>query len=114
MSRTIQVSVRASADADTIYEWIAERSPVGATHWYQAFLDALHPLQHQAESYTLAPEAKRLGVDLRQALFKTRKGRTYRALFLITADIVHIVSVRGAGQDLATADEIEFPEGLGQ
>ncbi len=110
MNRSIRVSSRASADADSIYEWIAERSPTGATHWYQAFLHALQPLQHQAESYALAPEAERLAVDLRQTLFKTRKGRTYRALFLITDEIVHIVSVRGAGQDFVTVDEIEFPE----
>lgn len=110
MNRSIRVSVRADADVNAIYEWLAERSPEGAIRWYEAFLDAVQPLQHRAESYALAPEAAHLEVDLRQTLFKTRKGRTYRALFVIVEDVVHIVSVRGTGQDLIRGDELEFPE----
>jgi plasmid stabilization system protein ParE len=110
MSRLIRISARASADADAIFEWIEARSPDGAIRWYQAFLAALHLLQERAESYVAALEAEQLGIDLRQVLFKTRKGRVYRALFIIDHETVYIVGVRGAGQDLVSKDDIDLPE----
>jgi len=30
------------------------------------------------EAYSISPESEMLGVELRQAFFKTRKGNTYR------------------------------------
>ena len=35
--------------------------------------------------------------------------RLYRVLFTVTDDAVHVAAVRGFGQDLATAEEIELP-----
>lgn len=110
MIRDVRVSARADADANAIFDWLEVRSPDGAVRWYQAFLAALERLRESADAYSAAPEAHRLGVDLRQVLFKTRKGHSYRALFVIDSEAVHIVSVRGAGQDLASADDIELPD----
>ncbi|SFJ70078.1 type II toxin-antitoxin system RelE/ParE family toxin [Planctomicrobium piriforme] len=109
MTRLIHVSARANADADSIYEWIAASSADGANRWYETFLAALQLLRERADSYAAAPEAERLGVDLRQTLFKTRKGRTYRALFVIDHQTVYIVGVRGAGQNLVSEDDLDLP-----
>jgi len=56
-----------------------------------------------------APEAELVGRDVRQALFKTRRGRIYRVLFIVVDDMVHVVAIRGYGQDLATLDDLELP-----
>ncbi len=110
MTLRVRVSSRAERDADTIFDWLAERSLDGAAHWYERYLATLHSLPDRAEECPTAPEADHLGLDLRQALFQTLKGRVYRSLFIIRESIIHIVSVRGAGQDLVSADDLEIPE----
>jgi plasmid stabilization system protein ParE len=106
---SLRVSGRAEQDADSIFDWIAARSPDGALRWYM-YLSTLRGLAADADGCEQAPEAERLGIDLQQKLFKTRKGRRYRGLFVTDQNTVHIVAVRGPGQDLATADDIELPE----
>ncbi len=48
--------------------------------------------------------------SIRNVLFKTRRGRTYQMLFVIRGAAVHVVSIRGAGQQPIRPDEIELPE----
>lgn len=98
MAFTVRVLRRAAADADAIYQWIAKRSSAGAMNWYQAFLNALIALERDADSCAVAPEAKRLRIDLRQRLFKTSRGRSYRMLFVIAGRQVGVLRVRGPGQ----------------
>jgi hypothetical protein len=62
---------------------------------------AANPKRHSR-----APEADIIGPDVRQAVFKTRHGRLYRPLFVVSGDTVHVVAVRGFGQHLATLDEL--------
>jgi plasmid stabilization system protein ParE len=76
----VAVSSRAERDADNIYAWIAGRSPEGASKWYSAFRKMLRSLEQDPERHARAPEAATLGLDIQQALFKTRYGHTYRAL----------------------------------
>ena len=104
----LAVSQRADQDADAIFDWITERSAEGAIHWFQALRTTLRSLTNSPESHSRAPEAETLGRDIRQAFFKTRRGRTYRVLFVVAEDIVHVVAVRGYGQDIATHGELEL------
>jgi hypothetical protein len=46
----------------------------------------------------LAPESQDVEFEVRQALFKTRRGCVYRALFFIERSTVYILRVRGPGQ----------------
>lgn len=89
---------RAQADVDAIYDWIAKRSRSGAASWYDAFLDAADAIERDPDSCPAAPEAKRLHLDLRQRLFKTRRGRAYRMLFVIANNQVRVLRIRGHGQ----------------
>jgi hypothetical protein len=43
---------------DVIYEWIAQRSPEGASRWYRAALNALGKLHEDADRFPLAPESQ--------------------------------------------------------
>ncbi|HPM79435.1 MAG TPA: type II toxin-antitoxin system RelE/ParE family toxin [Candidatus Anammoximicrobium sp.] len=109
MTYRVAVSEPAERDADRIYVWLRRRSPEGAVRWWQAFLGALERLKEHASGLALAPEADHFDEPLRQVLFKTRRGRTYRALFVIRGRVVHVLRVRGAGQDRVSRGEVELP-----
>lgn len=106
MSRfDVSVLPRAQSDVQTIFDWIGERSPQGASTWYASFESALLLLKQNADSYGEAVEASHFDRPLKQCLFKTAKGRTYRFVFLIEGDEVFVLRVRGPGQPTLTAGE---------
>jgi plasmid stabilization system protein ParE len=98
MSRNFRVVKRARADVDRIFNWLLPRSVQGAISWYIAFQEALREVADNPESFGLAPEADRVGIGIRQALFKTRRGRYYRVVFEVTDTTVLVLRVRGSGQ----------------
>ena len=102
MSFEVRFSAEAEANVRGIKDWIAERSPVGVRHWLDALDNAKSRLIESADAFALAPEADAFDDQVRQIHFKTRRGNVYRALFVIRGNVVSIVSVRGAGQDLIT------------
>lgn len=89
MSRQVRILRRAWNDLDQITAYIAERSPQGAARLIDRF---------EAAMETLTPEAEDIGEEIRQVLFRTRAGRTYRALFLIVGDEVLVLRIRGGGK----------------
>jgi plasmid stabilization system protein ParE len=110
MNYTVRSSRKADTDIAVIFEWIAKRSPDGASRWLDALEAAIHKLRIQAGECALAPEADEIGIDLRQMMFRTRRGRPYRLLFVIRDDVVSLAAVRGAGQDDVLMNDIELPE----
>ena len=62
------------------------------------FLDLDHPVWIEDEHFD---------IDVRQALFKTRRGRIYRMLFTIVGNEVRILRVRGPGQAPVVADDVD-------
>ncbi|HKB05955.1 MAG TPA: type II toxin-antitoxin system RelE/ParE family toxin [Gemmataceae bacterium] len=98
MSRTVRIAERARADVDAIFNWLAPRSVAGAISWYMAFRRAVEKIGELSESYGEAAEAHRLRRPLRQAMFKTRRGRTYRVVFEVFETEVILLRVRGPGQ----------------
>lgn len=109
MTLEVRVSGRADCDADAIFNWLSARSEAGAHRWYQSFLSLLEKLPGLARGCSVASEARMLGDDVRQVLFKTKKGSTYRVLFVLRGETIHIIAVRGSGQAHATPDDVEFP-----
>lgn len=61
------------------------------------------------ENCSLAPENDDHEEEIRHILFKTRRGKTYRAIFIIRTDTVFVLHIRGPGQDLTEPDELRFP-----
>lgn len=98
MSRTPQIVERARADVDDIFNWLVQRSVQGAISWYLAFYQAVEKIGAAPESHAEAAESPQLGRFLKQALFKTRRGRTYRIVFQGQQDEIIILRVRGPGQ----------------
>ena len=109
MTYNIILQPVAEADVEQIVGYLAERSPQGAATWRKAWNNLLVELRNRPESFGLAPESSHYKEEIRHALFKTRRGRTYRALFVIVDHTVHIIHVRGPGQDLVPPGELQLP-----
>jgi plasmid stabilization system protein ParE len=109
MDYVIRLTSRAEGESDKIFTYIHKRSPSGAIRWHAAMIDSLALLRGNPAGRPRAPEGMQFDVEVRQLLFKTRKGLTYRALFIVNEEdrIVHVLSIRGPSQDLLSAEEIE-------
>ena len=44
--------------------------------------------------------------EIRQRIFKTRRGLPYRILFVVRGDVIYLLHVRGPGQDLMAPEEM--------
>jgi len=104
----VRILQAAEADIDAIASWISERSADGAKRWVAALQRLLATLRNSPESFSLSPEAESLERPIRQAFFKTRKGNTYRAVFLIDGNEVRVLRIRSPGQQSLSTRE--FPE----
>jgi plasmid stabilization system protein ParE len=98
MSRILRIVERARSDVDDIFNRLVRRSVQGAITWYLAFRQSVTTLAHSPDSFALAAESHQLGRELRQALFKTRRGRVYRIVFATSDTETIILRVRGPGQ----------------
>jgi plasmid stabilization system protein ParE len=98
MSRPLRILQRAQNDVDEIFNWLVRRSIRGAISWYVAFGHAIGRIQESPENYSRAPEGEILHSELRQAFFKTRRGRRYRIIFQFDDQTIVVLRVRGPGQ----------------
>jgi plasmid stabilization system protein ParE len=106
MTYRIEPTAQAVGDIERIFDWLSARSLDGATRWYESFWDATERLEHFPRSCALAAESSKLPEEVRCMLFGTPQGRTYRALFAIRGDAVHILCVRGPGEKNLTPTDI--------
>lgn len=99
MPLTLVVDQPAERDIQVIYDYIFERSPEGARRWYQAFLTAAQRAVRFPQSYPLAPEDAAFDAyEIRNFLFRTRRGNVYRGVFIILGSDLRVLRVRGQGQ----------------
>ena len=98
MSRHLRIVERARSDVDHIFNWLVHRSIQGALSWYLAFYRMVEEIVSSPESLAEAPESHPLRRPLRQALFKTRRGRVYRIVFELSETEITILRIRGPGQ----------------
>lgn len=110
MKFTVNALRAAQRDYHEILEYIAARSKTGAVAWAKAFDKALAYLEENASSCPLAAENEYVDVEVRETLFKTRRGLIYRVLFTIRDNTVFILHVRGPGQDFIASKEIRAPD----
>ena len=98
MTFSVRILARARQDVQQIYDWIGARSVDGAEQWLERFEQVTETLRVNPFLCPIAPESERLQVEVRHILFRTRNGRTFRAIFTVTEDQVRILRIRGAGQ----------------
>ena len=103
------LSARAESDIEGIVGYLVQRSPQGAAAWCDRWEEVLGELRERPLGFGRAPESSQHDADIRQVLFKTRRGRTYRALFTVIEAGVYIIHVRGPGQDFVPSEELRLP-----
>jgi plasmid stabilization system protein ParE len=109
MALPIRLHRRAQADIDEILRWIRKRSPRGAQAWQDALLKALANIQSRPAGFAMAHERSLRSRDVRQALFKTRKGKRYRILFVATEEI-RVLRIRGSGLRLLSQRDMPLDD----
>lgn len=97
------------ADIRTILSWIDQRSHAGALAWHRSWQETLRSIREHADQFGTAPESDDHAESIQQAIFKTRRGRPYRALFVIRDRDVYVLHIRGPGQNLLGPDEVRTP-----
>jgi hypothetical protein len=107
MTFTVHELPKAQWDKRHIVEWLVTRSPQGAAAWLAAYDQMVQRLENAADTFPPAQESADLDVVVKQALFKTRRGRAYRAVFHIDGTEVYILRVRGPGQAPIANDDVE-------
>lgn len=105
MSYRVELSARAQQDLDGILTWLHSRSPEGAAAWLARWREVLRDLAENPGQFALAPENEDHPEEIWHVLFKTRRGKKYRAIYVIQDDFVAITYLRGPGQDTVPPDE---------
>jgi hypothetical protein len=80
---TVHELHKAQADVRSIARWLTEHSAQGAEVGLGAYDEMVHRLEKQSLSCSPAHQHDDCDFDVPQALFKTRRGRVYRALIFI-------------------------------
>jgi plasmid stabilization system protein ParE len=96
----------AQSEVDNIAQYLAERSPQGAAAWWARWEQVLDELRIRPLECGIAPESSHYDAEVRQLLFKTRRGRVYRALFTVVGRGVFILHVRGPRQNLLRRGQV--------
>lgn len=109
MNFQVLVTTGARDDVRAILGWLSHRSLAGAEAWLRRWEDILREIAMRAESFGEAAESVGHREPVRQAIFKTRRGRPYRALFVVRAEALYILHVRGTGQDTLPRSELRTP-----
>jgi plasmid stabilization system protein ParE len=90
------------------YQWYAEQAPETAVAWYNGFLDALNSLADNPKRCSLAAEARKLSLEIRQLLYGRR--RSYRALFLVREQSVVVLHIRHTARREASREDLIEPK----
>lgn len=110
MNYHVRTLRRAQEDIESILDWIADtrQSLQGAAECIDSFEKAASGLANYSEARSFARENEEVpDIELRQFLFKTGRGRTYRGVYCVVQNEVRILRVRGPGQPDLTQDELE-------
>ncbi len=94
----VQFTSRANRDVANILNWLQQRSAQGARRWLEAMELIEERLAESPLSFGLADESDSFDEPVRQALFRTKRGNTYRVLFAVRESKVTLLCVRGPGQ----------------
>lgn len=107
MSYQVIVVPRAQQEIEEMHGWLFERSHSGAAAWLAALQAALDRLTSNPTGFALASENDGVPIEIREFSFKTRRGRPYRGVFRVVDRTVHVLHIRGPGQQLLRPEDFE-------
>jgi len=101
MNYRINVTTTATADIQGIYDQIAEDSPAAAERITDLLNSSIKAAVDFPKRYPLAPESSRESTEIRQMIVGS-----YRILFRIIGDTLHILRVRHCAQQMLKPGEL--------
>ena len=106
MSFRVRLTAEAVRNQNDIADWIAQHSIDGALRWLDSLSHILAQISSSPLSFAMAAEDEFSHRELRNALFGTRKGRVFRAIFYVDGDTVIVTHLRGPDQKNLSDDEL--------
>lgn len=111
MNFVVRVHGQAKQDIARNALWWAENHSVDkALEWIDSVESHLQELSENPEKWGLALESGLFAYEIRERLVGLGNRRTYRALFSIKRDVVHVLTVQRCSQDAIAVDDL--PEAL--
>jgi plasmid stabilization system protein ParE len=102
MTYRVVIQPRVEQDIRNSMRWILERSksPATALRWTRGIRAKIVTLKTSPLSCPIDPDSEAFGVEVRLLLFG--RGNSYKVLFCVEGDTVHVLAVRHTAQnDLA-------------
>jgi len=106
MSYRVVIQPPAFVDLDETLNYLSKRySPATAATWYEGCLTAIESLSENPERCSRARESDKLGVDIRQLLYRRHRS-VYRVLFMLRENSVRVLYVRHSARDDMTPRDL--------
>ncbi len=100
MKYRVRITPLARRDIERNAEWWArEYSVEQAEHWFHAIHEQLETLAQFPESHGLSADNEEFPIELRDKLVGLGSRRSYRAVFTIRGDTVHVLTLRRGAQE---------------
>jgi toxin ParE1/3/4 len=101
MARRVRVTDEAFSQMEAIRDFIAKDSPLNAARWLDKLHRRIQLVAHSAESHAVLYTPEQAGLEVRQTFYGT-----YRILYSIDGDVVHVLSVRHGARRPMGPDEL--------
>ena len=101
MARSVRLTDEAINHIEAIREFIAKDSPLNSVQWLDKLRSRIEFMGHSAESHAVLYTPNQAGLEVRQTFCVT-----YRILYSIDGDIVHVLSVRHGARRPMGPDEL--------
>ena len=88
--------------------WAANHSASQAESWFHNAFDSIESLAFMPESHPLAPENDEFTAELRELHFGLGSRPGFQAVFCISSDVVHVLTIRRAAQDRISPTDIDL------
>ena len=108
MAYQLVILPQAEADIAEALTYLAERAPEAATCWYRRVRAEIESLAAMPARCPIAPEAVKLGLEVRHLLYGKRPG-IYRIVFRIVEEVqeVQVLAVRHGARKPLTEEDVQ-------
>lgn len=103
----VDITAPAEIDAESIYNWLAERSVRELTTGGRSSARQSRRSARVLLALGMLPNHASMSLI---CMFKTRYGDRYRLVYMIRDETVYVLRVRATGQQLLSKDDIEVPK----
>lgn len=93
MSFRLEYTLNAQTEIEDSFLWIKERAPMAAEKWRDELISKIEALAENPHRHPLAAESGRFPREIRQLLFRKRRGQ-FRVFYTIDKKRVVILAVR--------------------